>query len=84
MTTSSEDVLLQMGEVRFKKGDGTIYVMNERVAWMAEHRDTVAVSHKFQVRGVHVSFPEGGNDPSRPYYQRRLNMIQGGFIIKGG
>lgn len=48
MTTSSEDVLLQMGEVRFKKGDGTLYVMNERVAWMAENRDTVAVSHRFQ------------------------------------
>lgn len=38
-----------MGEVRFKKGDGTLYVMNERIAWMVEHRDTVAVSHKFQV-----------------------------------
>lgn len=48
MTTSSEDVLLQMSEVRFKKGDGTLYVMNERVAWMAENRDTVAVSHRFQ------------------------------------
>lgn len=47
MTTSSEDVLLQMGEVRYKKGDGTLYVMNERLAWMAENRDTVAVSHRF-------------------------------------
>lgn len=46
---SSEDVLLQMGEVRYKKGDGTLYVMNERIAWMVEHRDTVAVSHKFAV-----------------------------------
>lgn len=48
MTTTREDVLLQMGEVRFKKGDGTLYVMNERIAWIAEHRDTVAVSHRFQ------------------------------------
>lgn len=47
MTTSSEDVLLQMGEVRYKKGDGTLYIMNERIAWMVEHRDTVAVAHKF-------------------------------------
>jgi len=36
-----------MGEVRYKKGDGTLYVMNERVAWMAEHRDTVTVSHRY-------------------------------------
>lgn len=48
MTTKSEDVLLQMGGVRYKKGDGTLYVMNERIAWMAENRDKVAVSHRFQ------------------------------------
>lgn len=48
MSTIREDVLLQMSAVRFKKGDGTLYVMNERLAWIAENRDTVAVSHKFQ------------------------------------
>ncbi|GAB0087797.1 General transcription factor IIH subunit 1 [Sergentomyia squamirostris] len=59
MTTSSEDVLLQMGEVRYKKGDGTLYVMNERVAWMAEHRDTVAVSHRYQDIKLQKISPEG-------------------------
>lgn len=64
MTTSSEDVLLQMGEVRFKKGDGTLYVMNERIAWMVEHRDTVAVSHKFQVRsGTTFPWPNPVTNP---------------------
>lgn len=48
MTTSSEDVLLQMSGVRYKKGDGTLYVMNERIAWMLENRDKVMVSHKYQ------------------------------------
>ncbi|KAG6443580.1 hypothetical protein O3G_MSEX002878 [Manduca sexta] len=47
MTTSSEDVLLSVSYVRYKKGDGTLYVMNQRLAWMLEHRDTVAVSHKY-------------------------------------
>ncbi|KAJ0172340.1 hypothetical protein K1T71_012313 [Dendrolimus kikuchii] len=47
MTTSSEDVLLSVNYVRYKKGDGTLYVMNQRLAWMLEHRDTVAVSHKY-------------------------------------
>ncbi|CAH2985687.1 unnamed protein product [Chilo suppressalis] len=47
MTTSSEDVLLSVSHVRFKKGDGTLYVMNQRLAWMLENRDTVAVSHKY-------------------------------------
>ncbi|XP_041982883.1 general transcription factor IIH subunit 1 [Aricia agestis] len=47
MTTSSEDVLLSVSHVRYKKGDGTLYVMNQRLAWMLENRDTVAVSHKY-------------------------------------
>lgn len=47
MTTSSEDVLLQVNQVRYKKGDGTLYVMNERLAWMMDNRDTVSVSHKY-------------------------------------
>lgn len=46
--TTREDVLLQVGEVRFKKGDGTLYVMQQRIAWMADHRDTVTVSHRYQ------------------------------------
>ncbi|XP_058066394.1 general transcription factor IIH subunit 1 isoform X2 [Anopheles bellator] len=59
MTTTREDVLLQMGEVRFKKGDGTLYIMNERIAWIAEHRDTVAVSHRFQDIKMQKISPEG-------------------------
>ncbi|XP_055621631.1 general transcription factor IIH subunit 1 [Toxorhynchites rutilus septentrionalis] len=59
MTTTREDVLLQMGEVRFKKGDGTLYVMNERIAWIAEYRDTVAVSHRFQDIKMQKISPEG-------------------------
>lgn len=47
MTTSSEDVLTQVGQVRFKKGDGTLYVMNERIAFMLDKSDTVSVSHKY-------------------------------------
>lgn len=47
MTTSSEDVLMQVSQVRYKKGDGTLYVMNERIAWMVDNRDTVSVSHKY-------------------------------------
>lgn len=60
-----------MGEVRYKKGDGTLYVMNERLAWMAEHRDTVTVSHRYAdiksnnkndlphwaSREIHIIFP---------------------------
>lgn len=47
MTTSSEDVLMQVGQVRYKKGDGTLYVMNERIAFMLEKSNKVSVSHKY-------------------------------------
>ena len=57
MTTSSEDVLLSVGGVRYKKGDGTLYVMNQRLAWMLENRDTVAVSHKYaDIKSKYIKF----------------------------
>lgn len=72
MSTRSEDVLLQMGGVRFKKGDGTLYVMNERIAWMAENRDKVTVSHLFQDIKMQKISPEG-----KPKIQLQLVMNDG-------
>ncbi|XP_066995629.2 general transcription factor IIH subunit 1 [Anabrus simplex] len=59
MTTSSEDVLLQVSQVRYKKGDGTLYVMNERLAWMMDNRDTVCVSHRYTDIKMQKISPEG-------------------------
>lgn len=47
MGTSSEDVLLMVGNVRYKKNNGTLYLMSERIAWMLEGKDTFPVSHKY-------------------------------------
>lgn len=47
MSTSMEDVLLQVPQVRFKKGDGTLFLMDQRLIWMVENKDTVAVSHPY-------------------------------------
>lgn len=47
MTSKSEDVLLQVSQVRYKKGDGTLYLMSERLAWILDHKDTVCVSHRY-------------------------------------
>lgn len=47
MTTCSEDVLLQVGNVKHKKGEGTLYVMNERVALILQGSETVSVSHLY-------------------------------------
>ncbi|XP_014296142.1 general transcription factor IIH subunit 1 [Microplitis demolitor] len=59
MTTSSEDVLMQVGQVRHKKGDGTLYVMNERIAWMVDNKDTVSVSHKYADIKMQKISPDG-------------------------
>lgn len=72
MSKRSEDVLLQMGAVRFKKGDGTLYVMDERIAWMAENRDKVTVAHKFQDIKMQKISPEG-----KPKVQLQLVMNDG-------
>ncbi|KAK7582157.1 hypothetical protein V9T40_013602 [Parthenolecanium corni] len=47
MTTFSEDVLLQVGNVKHKKGEGTLYVMNERIAFILQGSETVSVSHLY-------------------------------------
>lgn len=72
MAKRSEDVLLQMGGIRYKKGDGTLYVMNERIAWMAENRDKVTVSHKFQDIKMQKISPE-----NKPKVQLQLVMNDG-------
>lgn len=57
--TSSEDVLLQVGQVRYKKGDGTLYLMTERLAWILDHKDTVSVSHRYADIKLQKISPEG-------------------------
>lgn len=47
MSTSMEDVLLQVARVKYKKGDGSLFLMDQRLIWMLENRDTVVVSHPY-------------------------------------
>ncbi|CAO1379308.1 unnamed protein product [Diamesa hyperborea] len=55
----SEDILLIVPEVRFKKGDGTLYVMKERIAWMLNNKESVSISHKFADVKMQKISPEG-------------------------
>ncbi|XP_018331842.1 general transcription factor IIH subunit 1 [Agrilus planipennis] len=59
MTTSSEEILLQVPHVRYKKGDGTLYLMDQRIAWMMENRDTVSISHHYSDIKTQKISPEG-------------------------
>ena len=55
-----ENILLQVNHVKHKKYEGTLYLMGERLAWMASHKnDTFAVNHKYvDIKSQKIS-PEG-------------------------
>lgn len=59
MGTSSEDVLLMVSHVRYKKNNGTLYLMAERIAWMLEAKDSFSVSHKYADIKMQKISPEG-------------------------
>ncbi|XP_055937421.1 general transcription factor IIH subunit 1-like [Argiope bruennichi] len=57
--TSSEDVLLMVNHVHHKKVDGTLYLMNERIAWMPNGKDTFSISHKYADIKMQKISPDG-------------------------
>ena len=53
MSRSVENILLQVNHVKHKKYEGTLYLMGERLAWMASHKnDTFSGMYffSFQIR----------------------------------
>nr|CAG4640782.1 EOG090X04EN [Eulimnadia texana] len=59
MATSSEDVLLMVPNVRYRKHEGVLYLMNERLALITEGRENVTVSHKYSDIKLQKISPEG-------------------------
>ncbi|XP_074595365.1 transcription factor B1 [Brevipalpus obovatus] len=59
MTTSSEDILLAVSNVRHKKNDGTLYLMERRIAWMSKGKDTFQISTKYSDIKMQKISPEG-------------------------
>jgi hypothetical protein len=49
---SSEDVLLIVSHVKHKKVEGSMYMMDTRMAWMPGSSDTFKISHSYaDIRG---------------------------------
>lgn len=42
-----EDVRLKVDHVKSKKVEGTLYMMNERMAWMPKHKDVFTLSFDY-------------------------------------
>lgn len=47
MAKKSEDITLQMDNVRYKKGDGILYLMAERLGWMPKSQNNFTISLKY-------------------------------------
>ena len=59
MSRSSEDVLLQIGQVKYKKYEGILFVMSERIGWMPGNKSNFSVVHKYtEIKSQKIS-PEG-------------------------
>jgi len=59
MSRSSEDVLLQIGQVKYKKYEGILFVMSERIGWMPGNKSNFSVAHKYtEIKSQKIS-PEG-------------------------
>ena len=59
MSRSSEDVLLQISQVKYKKYEGILFVMSERIGWMPGNKSNFSVVHKYtEIKSQKIS-PEG-------------------------
>lgn len=59
MATKTEDIRLQINNVKQKKSDGTLYLMAERLAWMPNNKNNFTISHKYSDIKVQKISPEG-------------------------
>lgn len=42
-----EEIKLMVEHVKYKKVEGTLYVMSERIAWMQKQKNSFAISHYY-------------------------------------
>ncbi|XP_046911284.2 transcription factor B1 [Dermatophagoides farinae] len=68
----SEDVRAMIEHVRVKKADGTLYLMNERIAWMPNGKNTFTISHNYADIKTQKISPEG-----KPKIQLQIVLANG-------
>jgi len=59
MSRSSEDVLLQVPHVKYKKLEGILFVMSERLGWMPGSKSGFSVTHKYTEIKLQKISPDG-------------------------
>jgi len=59
MSRSSEDVLLQVAHVKYKKLEGILFVMSERLGWMPGNKSGFTVAHKYTEIKLQKISPDG-------------------------
>ena len=48
MSNQNEDILFQLGNVKYKKNKGSLYLSGRRVGWMMNNQDTFEVSVNYK------------------------------------
>ncbi|KAL7631936.1 UNVERIFIED_CONTAM: hypothetical protein RMT77_017745 [Armadillidium vulgare] len=59
MSSKSEDIILQLSNVRYKKNNGSLYLSSKRIGWMMDNEDTFHINIQYtDIKNQKVS-PEG-------------------------
>jgi len=84
MSRSSEDVLLQVSQVKYKKYEGILFVMSERIGWMPGNKSTFSVAHKYtEIKSQKIS-PEGKSKIQLQIVLHDGNSTTFHFVNTGG
>jgi len=84
MSRSSEDVLLQVSQVKYKKYEGILFVMSERIGWMPGSKSTFSVAHKYtEIKSQKIS-PEGKSKIQLQIVLHDGNSTTFHFVNAGG
>jgi len=84
MSRSSEDVLLQVAAVKYKKYEGILFVMSERIGWMPGSKSNFSVAHKYtEIKSQKIS-PEGKSKIQLQIVLHDGNSTTFHFVNPGG
>jgi len=84
MSRSSEDVLVQIPAVKYKKLEGILFVMSERIGWMPGNKSNFSVAHKYtEIKSQKIS-AEGKSKIQLQIVLHDGNSTSFHFVNSGG
>lgn len=47
MSGKSEDIILQLNNIRYKKNNGSLYLSSKRIGWMMDNENTFEINIQY-------------------------------------